>query len=247
MDFCSSDYRSSWLTPWLLTMAPNFDAQALYHEWVNLGCDSHIAELIGELHLRWDPATNRLLVAAKHSSDLTLVEKVFLCDLVSHEVQTFQRQPMAHNWRVVSDPSLRPPPGARSIGGYHQKGSCSLRLLPSRLCRVHRTGQALLLCGRLCVQSAGGLAHGVAGGRRARLQRSAHARACGGRSAMPHSASTGGLVSCCHTTPGHLRVGAAQPRSTCSVCGLGHATPASLQNPWLPTPGLCVMGQWTTS
>ena len=54
----------------------DYDSQALYHQWVNLGCDSHIAELLGELHLRWEPARNRLLVAAKHSSDLALVEKI---------------------------------------------------------------------------------------------------------------------------------------------------------------------------
>ena len=66
----------------------DYDAQTLYHEWVNLGCDSHIAELIAHLHLRWEPSRQKLWVAAKHSEDLGLVEKV---SFVLMSVMKFRR------------------------------------------------------------------------------------------------------------------------------------------------------------
>ena len=54
----------------------DYDQQALYSEWANLGLDSHLAELVAELHLRWHSQSKKLLVAAKHASDLGLVEKI---------------------------------------------------------------------------------------------------------------------------------------------------------------------------
>ena len=59
-----------------LDSGSDYDAQSVYHEWFNLGCNSHIAELIAHLKLRWEPSRQKPMVAAKHSEDLGLVEKV---------------------------------------------------------------------------------------------------------------------------------------------------------------------------
>ena len=53
-----------------------FDSQSLYHLWVNLGADSEIAEMVGELNLRWDWSKGKLLLGLHLQGDADVIEKV---------------------------------------------------------------------------------------------------------------------------------------------------------------------------